>query len=122
MKGLGLCIGFRIGQWPCGSDTLVRLRDGEYPTSQERTLTQVAGNMRAKLLLICAALFAVTAIGQQDDVRKRSVKLSTLPPIQQSAINSAIERWDRQFKWKAQENSPSSVGNASIDTVHLGFP
>lgn len=62
--------------------------------------------------------FLMNALGQ-DDIRKQSARLSTLPATQQSAINSAIQRWNRRFKRKAKDD-PANLGEALVAAVRLG--
>lgn len=59
------------------------------------------------------------AVGQ-DDMRKSSVRLSTLPAAEQSSVNSAIQHWYRQFESKAKDRSVNALGDASVATVRLG--
>ena len=76
--------------------------------------------MRATtVLLIYIALPSMNALGQ-DDMRKQGVRLSTLPVAQQTNINSAIQHWNRQFEWKAKDQSRDPVGDASVATGRLG--
>ena len=76
--------------------------------------------MRATtLFLICIVLFSIGAPGQ-DDLRKQTVKLSALPAPQRSAINSAIQQWNRQFPQKPKDNSATLGEDASVATIRLG--
>jgi hypothetical protein len=75
--------------------------------------------MKSTIFLIsCTIFFSIAALGQ-DDLRKQSVRLSTLPAAQQSAVNSAIQYWNRQLNWKAK-NTSAPAADASVATVRLG--
>jgi hypothetical protein len=67
-------------------------------------------------------LVALCAVCQGQDIRRHSVRLSTLRAPEQSAINSAILHWNRQFEWKAQDNSANMAGDTSVATSPLGPP
>ena len=76
--------------------------------------------MKISAFTTLMVLVALCAVDQGQDIRGHSVRLSTLSPPQQSAINSAIQHWDRQFKWKAQYNSANMAGDTSVATARLG--
>lgn len=76
--------------------------------------------MKATVFVIFyTGLSLVDALGQ-DDARKQSARLSTLPAAQQSAVHSAIQHWNRQFKWKANDDSANLFETALVAPVRLG--
>src|SRR5258708_24120660 len=75
-------------------------------------------DVKSAIPSIVACLFAALVVAQPPG--QPSVNISTLPPTEQSAINTAITQWDRQFKWKAVNDSENSIGDALVETVHLG--
>jgi len=69
--------------------------------------------MKGSTVAVCTVLFAMIAAGQDDGLRKRPIKMSKLPATQQSAIDAAIGRWNRQFKGNAQDSPQGLMGDAS---------
>src|SRR5690348_13130067 len=64
-------------------------------------------------------LYGLLCIGQQT---KAGAVRSALPGEQQSDIADAIDRWNRQFKWRTRDDSADLVRDSSIDVVHLKSP
>jgi hypothetical protein len=81
-----------------------------FGTDQVKTIT---------VFLTCTIFCYVSALCQED-TRKQSLKMSTLPATQQSAINLAIQHWNHQVKWKAQKELAKPVGDASVNIARLG--
>jgi hypothetical protein len=74
--------------------------------------------VKTPILFSALGLFAFLAAAQSPG--HKSVSISTLPAAQQSAINTAVKRWDRQFRSKASSDSEKPIQDASVETVHLG--
>jgi hypothetical protein len=81
-------------------------------------LTSRQTDVKTPILLNALGLCAFLAAAQSPG--HPSVGISTLPAAEQAAINTAIKRWDRQFKWKAINNLEKPIADASVETVHLG--
>ena len=103
------------------SDILVRQSDWGYP-SHEGTSDSLGVRMKSTGLPFGVVLCLCTLLAASQQGRTNGISMSTLPAAQRSAIVAAIDRWNRQFKWKTPDNSDKLVTDTLVDTVHLGPP
>ncbi len=75
-------------------------------------------DLKIRVPLSALGLLGFLAVAQSPE--HLSVSMSTLPAAQQSEINGAIKRSDRQFKWKAGNGPESAIRDASVEAVRLG--